>query len=448
MSTAFDDHHPPAADLIADCVHCGFCLPACPTYQLWGEEMDSPRGRILLMDAARRGEVDLNDTVVQHWDACLGCMACETACPSGVRYGRLIEQTRQQVERRYRRPWPERMYRAVLFAMLPYPLRLRVVAQLLALYQDSGARRVLRRSGVIRRLPQRLRELEALAPALSRRRLEESPPERSAVSVGRARLRVTLLRGCVQRAFFGDVSAATARVLAAFGCEVSAPRQQGCCGALELHSGREQAALARARALIAALEAGDPDRIAVDSAGCGASMKEYGELLADDPIWAERAAAFSARVRDVSEILDELGPPALPMHPLPMRLAYHDACHLAHAQRVRAQPRRALSAIPGVELIPLDDADLCCGSAGVYNLVEPGPAADLGRRKAASIATAAPQALAAGNPGCLLQIGAHLSLAGQAIPTFHPVELLDASLRGIPVERLLADRSRLLAIDR
>lgn len=446
QTIAFDGHNPPAGDLIADCVHCGFCLPACPTYQLWGEEMDSPRGRILLMDAARRGEMALTDTVVQHWDACLGCMACETACPSGVRYGRLIEQTRQQVERRYRRPWQQRMYRAALFTMLPYPQRLGVLAQLLAAYHDSGLRRALRRAGVTRRLPNRLRELEALAPALSRRQLKEAAPERCAMPGVRVRMRVTLLRGCVQRAFFGDVSAATARVLAAWGCEVSAPWQQGCCGALELHTGREQAALARARALIAALERGDPERIAVDSAGCGASMKEYAELLADDPSWAERAAAFSVKVRDVSEILDELGPPELPLHPLPLRLAYHDACHLAHAQGVRAQPRRALSAIPGVELVPLDDADLCCGSAGVYNLVEPAPAAELGRRKAACIAKAAPQALAAGNPGCLLQIGAHLTLARQAIPTFHPVELLDASLRGIPVERLLADRSRLLAI--
>lgn len=445
MPAAFDDHHPPSGDLIADCVHCGFCLPACPTYQLWGEEMDSPRGRILLMDAAVRGEVALTDTVVQHWDACLGCMACETACPSGVHYGRLIEQTRQQVERRYRRRWQQRLYRAALFALLPHPRRLAVVAQLLAAYNDTGLRRLLR-SRVTGRLPTRVRELEALAPALSRRRLRETAPERFSPPGAPPRVRVTLLRGCVQRAFFGDVTAATARVLAAWGCEVNAPLQQGCCGALELHSGREHSALARARSLVAALGRGDPDRVVVDSAGCGATMKQYGELLADDPAWSARAAAFSAKVRDVSEMLDEMGPSQLPLHPLHLRLAYHDACHLAHAQGVRAQPRRVLAAIPGVELVPLDDADLCCGSAGVYNLLEPAPAAELGRRKAACIARAAPQALVAGNPGCLLQVGAHLAMAGQAIPTFHPVELLDASLRATPVERLLDERSRRLAI--
>ena len=248
---------------------------------------------------------------------------------------------------------------------------------------------------------------------------------------GPPRLRVAMLLGCVQRAFFGDVNAATARVLAAYGCEVVAPRDQGCCGALELHAGREASALDRARRLIASLEATGADRIAINSAGCGSTIKEYGHALADDPEWADRAAAVAAKARDVSEILAELGPPPGSLHELPLRLAYHDACHLAHAQGVRDAPREVLRAIPGVELVELAEPAVCCGSAGIYNLVEPAAAADLGRRKAGNVRAADPDALAAANPGCLIQIGAHLSAAGgRVVPTFHPVELLAASLDG------------------
>ncbi len=441
----FDLHNPPDRKLLDECVHCGFCLPACPTYQLWGEEMDSPRGRILLMDAALRGQIALGEPVVRHWDACLGCMACETACPSGVRYGRLIEQTRQQVERRYRRSWTDRLYRASLFALLPHPRRLRYAAWALTAYQGSGLRSRLHGSALLDRLPRRLREVEALAPPLTRGQLRAAAPERSIPPGTAPRARVVLLRGCVQRAFYGGVGAATARVLTAWGAEVLAPWEQGCCGALELHAGRETSALERARRLIAALEPWQPDWVVVDSAGCGAVMKEYGELLHGDPRWGAPAARFAARVRDVSEALTELGEPQVPLHPLPLRLAYHDACHLAHAQGVRDQPRRLLAAIPGVTLLPLADAEVCCGSAGVYNLVEPKAAAELGRRKAARVREAAPEALAAANPGCLLQIGAHLARSGEPIPTFHPVELLDASIRGRPVERLLDARRRRLA---
>ncbi|MFN2451314.1 MAG: (Fe-S)-binding protein [Candidatus Dormibacteria bacterium] len=437
---AFDEHHPPARELINDCVHCGFCLPTCPTYQLWGEEMDSPRGRILLMDAAERGELDLTDQLVGHWDACLGCMACVPACPSGVQYNRLIEQTRQQVERRYRRSWQQRALRTAIFAMLPYRGRMRAAAALLAAYNASGARGAVRRSGVLARLPHRLRRLDDLAPALDLAAMRARTPARTAPS-GPRRARVAMLTGCVQDAFYAEVNAATARVLAAYGCEVLAPREQGCCGALEIHSGREASALHRARALIALLEPLEVDMVVVNAAGCGSSMKEYAMLLEDDPGWRDRATAFATRVRDVSEVLDELGAPEGVLQPLQLRVGYHDACHLGHAQGVRLQPRALLSAIPGVEVVPIAEGDMCCGSAGIYNLVQPDAADALGERKAANVLRADVDALAAGNGGCLLQIGAALRRAGRPLPAFHPVELLDASLRGVGSDELLRQRT-------
>ena len=424
---AFDDHNPPARDLIDDCVHCGFCLPACPTYQLWGNEADSPRGRILLMDVALRGEAPLTPQLVRHWDLCLGCMACVTACPSGVRYDRLIEQTRAQVERGLRRPLRDRLRRRAIFALFPHPRRMRAVAVLLWGFRTSGLRRLLRRPGRA--------GLIGLSPAVSGQALTARLPALVPARGGELRHRAVLLTGCVQAGLFGDVNAATARVLAAYGCEVTIPGGQGCCGALELHTGREKQALARARALLDALD-DEESLIAVNSAGCGSTLKEYGVLLGD-----ERAAQFASRVRDVSEILASLPPPEA-LHPLPLRVAYQDACHLAHAQGVRAEPRALLSHIPGIELVPLAEADTCCGSAGVYNLLERGPAAELGRRKAGNVAAARADLLVASNPGCLLQIGAHME-ARDGVPTFHLVELLDASLRGQDAEALVSRRRRL-----
>jgi glycolate oxidase iron-sulfur subunit len=440
MVPAFDVHNPPSRELLDDCVHCGFCLPACPTYQLWGNEADSPRGRILLMDVALRGEVEMSRQLARHWDACLGCMACVTACPSGVRYDRLIEQTRQQVERGVRRPLRQRLRRRAIFALFPHPRRMRAMAVLLVLFRASGLRRLLRRTGH--------GGLLDLSPALPLSALTARLPELLPARGVAPRQRVVLLTGCVQQGMFADVNAATARVLAAFGCEVSVPRGQGCCGALDVHTGREAAALARARALRSVLDpprdadtgAGvAPPLIAVNSAGCGSTMKEYGVLFGDGDA---AAADLAARVRDVSEILAGLEPPPGALHPLPLRVAYHDACHLAHAQGVRAQPREVLSRIPGVELVPLAEADMCCGSAGVYNLLERDAAAALGRRKAANVRAAAADVLVASNPGCLLQISAHLDGA-EGVPTFHPVELLDASLRGEDAIALVRKRRRL-----
>jgi glycolate oxidase iron-sulfur subunit len=428
MLPAFDAHHPPDPELIADCVHCGFCLPSCPTFVLWGEEMDSPRGRIQLMKLASEGHIALNETVTRHWDQCLGCMACVTACPSGVRYDRLIEATRAQVSRRAPRSRTDRLWLALLFALFPYPARLRATLPLLWLYQRSGVSRLLRSPQFSARLPARVRSMESVLPKMHLQSAFLTPPERLEAQ-GETRLRVGLLLGCVQRVIFDQVNAATARVLVAEGCEVVMPRTQGCCGALSIHAGREEEGLRFARRLIDAFAAAEVDTVAVNSAGCGSTLKEYAYLLRDDPVYAERAAAFSARVRDVSELLADLEPRA-PRHPLPLRVAYHDACHLAHAQGIRRQPRALLRAIPELELVEIAEGELCCGSAGIYNLLEPQPAAELGERKARNILATHPQVLAAANPGCLLHISAALRRFGTRLPTVHPIELVDASIRG------------------
>jgi glycolate oxidase iron-sulfur subunit len=422
----FDAHHPPADELISDCVHCGFCLPTCPTYALWGEEMDSPRGRVYLMKLGKEGAVPLDDVYVQHFDACLGCMACVTACPSGVKYDQLVEAVRPQIERNYRRKPADRLFREMIFQLFPYPSRLRVAASVGAVYQRLGARRALERTGVLRRLPPRLRALEELMPPVGLQDVVKRLPEFTPAQ-GPRRRRVGLLTGCVQRVYFNQVNEATVRVLAADGCDVIAPRSQRCCGALSEHAGREPEALVRARRTIDTFAEAGVETIAVNVAGCGSTMKEYARLLRDDPEYADRAAAFSAKVRDISELLAELDP-AAPRHPIEARVAYHDACHLGHSQGIRTQPRMVLRSIPGLEVTDIPEAEICCGSAGIYNLVMPEAGADLGRRKAANVISVDPDALATGNPGCLLQIRRYLP---HDIPMFHPVELVDASIRGV-----------------
>jgi len=429
---AFDDHHPPAKELIDDCVHCGFCLPTCPTYLLWGEEMDSPRGRIYLMDVGLSGG-PLNDEMARHFDRCLGCMACVTACPSGVQYDKLIEATRQQVERRYPRSRLDRAFRAMVFRLFPYPRRLRLLRGPLRLYQKAGLRTLVERAGLVRLLPGRLGSMQTLLPDLGP--MEKVPEVTPAA--GERRGRVGILVGCVQSVFFPQVNAATARVLAAEGCEVVAPPGQGCCGALSVHAGREAEAQRFARRTIEVFEAAGVDAVVVNAAGCGSSMKEYGHLLRDDPRYAERAARFSARVRDVSEFLAELEP-AAERHPLPVKAAYHDACHLAHAQGIRKPPRDGLRAVPGLEIREIDEAEICCGSAGIYNLVEPEPARELGDRKAANVLATGADLLVTSNPGCLLQIRASLERKGEHLAMAHVVEVLDASIRGEPAGSLLA----------
>ena len=410
--------------LIRDCVHCGFCLPTCPTWVLWGEEMDSPRGRIYLMEALVDGQVQLSPSVSQHFDRCLGCMACVTACPSGVQYDRLIELTRAEVERRVDRSRSERLLRSVVFRVLPYPRRMRAALAL----EPLG-----------RRLP---------VPAALKPLLDVAPPWRSSerpAPVTRAhsdpKARVGLLEGCVQRAVFGNVNAATARVLAAEGYEVVAPRRQRCCGALSVHARRLEEGLDRARRLIDVFEEENVDAIATNAAGCGSNLKDYGVLLAEDPRYAERAASFSAKVRDVSELLVDSAPLA-ERHDLPLRVAFQDSCHLLHAQGVREAPRALLGAVPALELLEPAEQELCCGSAGIYNLVQPEAAGQLGARKAANVLATEAGAYASANPGCLVQVSSHLRRQGRPLPAFHPVELLDASIRGVPADELLANARR------
>jgi glycolate oxidase iron-sulfur subunit len=425
----FDQHHAPDPELIADCVHCGFCLTTCPTYLLWGEEMDSPRGRIQLMKMTSQGEIGINRTFATHIDQCLGCMACVTACPSGVQYDKLIEATRPQLERHYERSLSDRLFRSFLFSLFPHPTRLRALLPLLWLYQKTGAGRIVHSEMFTRLIPSRLLGIEAVMPPVRLGSLLSRPATFTRAK-GKRRRRVGLLLGCVQRVFFDRVNAATIRVLAAEGCDVVAPPAQGCCGALCIHSGREDEGLDYARRLIDTFEAWGVDTIVVNAAGCGSTMKEYGYLLRDDPEYAERARTFSDAVRDISEILAELEPVA-PRHPISLRVAYHDACHLAHAQRVRLQPRKVLRNIPGLEVVDIPEADVCCGSAGIYNLIEPEPASQLGERKAQHILSTSPDVIATANPGCLLQINSALQRLGYTIPALHPVELVDASIRGV-----------------
>ena len=428
---AFDSHHPPEKDLIDDCVHCGFCLPTCPTYVLFGEEMDSPRGRIYLMNKGLNEEA-MNDTMVRHWDLCLGCMACVTSCPSGVQYDKLIEATRAQVERRYERRPDDKAFREMIFQLFPYRKRLRLAAGPLRLYQRFGLDKKLKKAGVMSRLPARMRAMEALMPKLSKK--EEKIPEYTSPT-GERRKRVGVLTGCVQQVFFSQVNSATVRVLAAEGCEVVAPKNQGCCGALSTHAGREEESLNFARKTIETFERENFDNVVVNAAGCGSTMKEYAYLLRDDPEYAERAKKFSSKVKDVSEFLQEIGPVA-ERHPLPVAAAYHDACHLAHAQGVRQQPRKNLKAIPGMEVKEIKEAEVCCGSAGIYNMVEPEPAEELGERKAKNVLNTGARMIVTSNPGCMLQIQAALKKMGHEMHMAHPMEVVDASIRGEPVESL------------
>ncbi len=400
---------------IDDCVHCGFCLSSCPTYVLWATEADSPRGRIVLIADAVAKQGDISAEAAQHIDTCLGCLGCVTACPSGVRYDKLLQMARPEVERRHRRPAAERALRSLLFATLPHPRRLRALLPLLSLGRRTRVRRLLpgRLEAVARVAPR------PPAPAQRRIHLPEHSPARGAV-----RGRVGLLLGCVQRVFYPEVHEATIGVLAAEGYEVLAAPAPDCCGALQLHSGEQAAALRQARATIDAFaRLGPLDHVITNSAGCGSAMKEYGDLL-DTP----EARRFSASVRDVCELIGD-GPPRAARGSLPLRVAYQDACHLRHAQQVQRQPREMLRAIPGLELLELPDRDdVCCGSAGVYNLLAPDAANELGRRKAELVLSTGAELLAAANPGCAAQLTHHLERLGRPLPVQHPIELVWRSI--------------------
>jgi len=420
-----------AMEDLRTCVHCGFCLPACPTYQVLGVEMDSPRGRIVQMEAAKRGEIALDEPALAlHLSLCLACRACETACPSGVPYGRLIEGARAAL------PKPAGaaglLQRTVLRGIFPRPQALAAFGLGLRLYQRSGVQRAVRAVG----LPAPLGEMESLLPPAQGTVVQGRLPSRYPAK-GTARLRVGLVRGCAMQQLFAGTNEATARVLAENGCEVLATPAQRCCGALHVHAGDRATAQDLARRNIDAFMAENPDAIAINAAGCGSTLKEYGELLADDPIYAARARAFSARVKDINELLADL-PFRHPRAALHRRVTYQDACHLAHAQRIREQPRTILRAIPGLELIEMRASDTCCGSAGIYNVTQPAMAMTLLERKMDAVLETGADLLVVSNPGCAIQIAAGVRLHGALLSVVHPVDLLDRAYRA---ERRFAGNS-------
>ena len=412
------------SDDLQQCIHCGMCLEACPTYRITGLETESPRGRIHLMGALASGRIEPNQATRTHLDRCLACLACEAVCPSGVPYARLIETTRAELgaRERERRRGPLALLRdAVLRGIFAHPRRLDTAAAVLSTYERTGLRWLLWRSGARRALPHGLRRLEALLPPLGRPRYRRQPMPDAPTA------RVALLLGCVMRVAYGDVHTAAARVLARLGVAVADAPGQACCGALHAHAGDRDEARRLARRNIAAFEAAGVDAIVVDAAGCGAHLKGYGHLLADDAQWAVRAAGFAAKVQDVTEYLATIVGARRLGH-LDMRVTYQDPCHLAHAQGIRSQPRALLGRVDGLELVEMTDADVCCGSAGFYNVTQPEYADRLGRDKVDAVLATRPDAVVSANPGCMLQMEAVLRERGSRIPALHVVEILDRAL--------------------
>ncbi|MDX2230202.1 MAG: heterodisulfide reductase-related iron-sulfur binding cluster [Leptolyngbyaceae cyanobacterium bins.349] len=429
---SFDAHHPPDPKLIDACVHCGFCLSTCPSYRVIGKETDSPRGRIYLMDGVNEGEIPLSPATVQHFDSCLGCLACVTTCPSGVRYDQLIESTRQQVERNHPRSLPEKLIRQFIFSLFPYPHRLRLLLRPVGLYQKTGLQKLVRSLGFLQQLSPQLAAMEAMLPPISPQAFQDTMPERIPAQ-GEPRYRVGMLLGCVQRLFNPEVNEATVRVLTANGCEVLVPPSQGCCAALTHHQGQEEQTKILARQMIDSFADTNVDFVLVNASGCGHTLKEYGSILADDPEYREKAKDFAAKVRDVQEFLAQVGLTAklAPLQQEPLTLVYQDACHMIHGQKISIQPRQLLRQIPGVKLREPVDAALCCGSAGVYNILQPDVAAELGRQKVQNLTNTGASVIASANIGCFVQISRHLQLQGKNVPVLHPMQLLDYSIRGI-----------------
>ncbi len=411
----------------ARCVHCGLCLNHCPTYRLWGREADSPRGRIRQMFLVDSGEMAMDSTFVTHIDRCLDCRACETACPSGVEYGKLVELARGRIEKEYRRKGMARLGRDLFYRrLLPYPKRMAALGGLMRLVQQSGLQKMARSAGLLKLM--RVDKRADLLPEIDRKFFSTETtrtfPARSA-----RRARVAFFAGCVARMTFSALSEATIRVLRANGCEVVVPEGQWCCGALEVHAGYRDVAREMARRnfdVFLADEAGF-DAIVTNAAGCGSTMKEYGLLFATDPEEHKRAKRFEGMLKDVTEFLDELGLTA-PMRHVQMRATYQDSCHLLHGQKVREAPRRLIRAVEGVELVEMELSDQCCGSAGVYNVTQTETAMALLKRKMECVNATAAQTILTANPGCLLQLRAGAELAGKGQEVLHVVELLDRAI--------------------
>ena len=432
----FDAKNPPKQELIDTCVHCGFCLSTCPSYRVMGKEMDSPRGRIYLMNAINKGEAPLAEGTVEHFDSCLGCLACVSTCPSGVQYDKLIAATRPQVERNYPRSLADRLVRAIIFNLFPYPGRLRLLLPLLYLYQKLGIQKLVRSTGLLKKFFPRLAAMESILPQISLDSFQDNFPD-IIPAQGEQRYRVGVILGCVQRLFFSPINEATVRVLTANGCEVVIPKTQGCCAALPEHQGQKEQAKALARQMIDSFAGTDVDYIIINAAGCGHTLKEYGHILEDDSEYREKAKEFAAKVKDAQEFLAEVGLKAQlsPVTDEPLTMVYQDACHLLHGQKISVQPRQLLRQIPNVKLREPIDAALCCGSAGVYNMLQPEVADELGQQKVENLLNTGAELIASANPGCSLQIKKHLGLKGKDVTLMHPMELLDYSIRGVKLQK-------------
>src|SRR5919202_6516257 len=404
--------------LLKECVHCGLCLDYCPTYRLLGHEADSPRGRIYQVRQVYEGKISPDDPDFrEHIYACLDCRACQTACPSGVRYGAIVEAARAVAEPVHASE--KRVGRAILGSVFTRKPLLEVAGLGLRAYQRSGAQQLVRRSGLLKRLPTRLQEMESmLGPTQGG--LRRYTPPRVTPARGEARHRVGFIEGCIMPQFFGDTNAATVRVLAANGCTVYSPPSQGCCGALHMHTGDRPTAQDLARRNIDAFEPLGLDAIIINAAGCGSTLKEYGHLLPDDP----RAAEFAAKVKDVNEFLAaiELVPPP---HPVPLKITYQDPCHLVHGQGIRSQPRQLLKQIPGLELVEMKDSDVCCGSAGIYNLTHYDISMQVLDQKMENLLRTGASGVVAPNPGCTMQLAYGAQRRGATIQQYHVVDLLD-----------------------
>ncbi len=414
---------------VNQCVHCGLCLAYCPTFSELGTEMDSPRGRIFMIKSLAEGRMTLSDSTVRHLSLCLDCRACETVCPAGVPYGRLIEAAKAEIERDRPGALGRRLFRWLNFGLLlGHPRLLGLAATGARLYQASGLQRLVRKSGLVRLLPGTLSAWEALLPPVPARSERTAPPPVTPAE-GSQRARVALLTGCVQSVIFAAHNRATARVLAKNGCEVIVPDGQGCCGALNAHGGDHERALAMACRTIDAFEAARVDAVVVNTSGCGAHMKAYGHLLAGDPAYAERARRFAASVRDLAEFLAQ-EPLRGPLAPVPLTCTYHDPCHVVHGQKIKSEPRRLLAQIPGLRVAELTESDWCCGSAGIYNLTEPEMATRLLHRKVSHVLATGAEAVVTANPGCILQIQAGLGAHESGVRVMHLVEILDRAYGG------------------
>jgi len=421
--------HGLSVDGVNQCVHCGLCLAYCPTFSELGTEMDSPRGRIFTIKSLAEGRMSLTDSVAKHLLLCLDCRACETVCPAGVPYGRLIEAAKVEIERQQPGALPRRLFRWLNFGLLlGHPRLLSLAAAGARLYQTSGLQRLVRRSGLVKLLPGTLPAWEALLPSVPSK-AERTPPPRTTLADGPRRARVAMLTGCIQAVVFGAHNRATARVLARNGCDVLVPEGQRCCGALNAHGGDHARALAMARQTIDAFEAVAADFVIVNTSGCGAHMKAYGHLLADDPAYAGRAKRFAATVRDLAEFLAQ-EPLRGPLQPVTMTCTYHDPCHVVHGQKIKSEPRRLLAQIPGLRLVELPESDWCCGSAGIYNLTQPEMATRLLHRKVGHVLETSAEAVVTANPGCILQIQAGLGAHQSPVRVLHLVEILDRAYGG------------------